>query len=156
MINMPKSDQTHSTIKTSSSFDFNKSKAVDAQDFIQKKRWPNGPICPRCGEQKRIYKMPGGYFRCNPDLKVFTVRTGTILERSKVDLNKWIKALDFIASNEKKTSSVELSNHIGVTQKTGWLILKKLRNADKKDILELERITGVSFEKRNCNNSEQK
>jgi len=95
-----------------------------ARIYLEKRRWPDGPVCPHCGEDKRIYERGNGYYKCNADLRVFTVRTGTIFERSKVGLHKWVYAMYLF---DHGISSAQLSKQIGVTQKTAWLMLQRLR-----------------------------
>ena len=105
-----------------------------ARAYFEARRWPAGAVCPACGEQQRIYHKGGGFYRCNACVKrsgafVFTVRTGTILERSKVQLHKWIYAMYLLASARNRVSSVEMAKQIGVTQKTAWFMLQRLREA---------------------------
>ena len=77
---------------------------------------------PRTG--KRI-----GYYRCHDCAGEFTVRTGTIFERSHVPLNKWVYAMYLVVTARKGVSSLQLSKEIGVTQKTAWFMLGRLREA---------------------------
>lgn len=100
-----------------------------ARLYFEAARWPNGPVCPACGEAKRIYHKGGGLYRCNADLLVFTVRTGTIFEKSKVPLNKWLYAMYLLVTAMKGISSLQLAKQIGVTQKTAWFMLQRLREA---------------------------
>jgi len=113
-----------------------------ARVYFEGQRWPDGPCCPACGEAVRIWSNPkrSGFYRCNADLLVFTVRTGTIFERSKVPLNKWLYAMYLLVTARKGISSVQLHAEIGVTQKTAWFMLQRLREACGNDPSEL---TGV-------------
>ena len=79
----------------------------------------------------------GGFYRCNQCKEDFTVRTGTIFERSHVPLHKWIYAMYLVVTARKGISSMQLAKEIGVTQKTAWFILGRLREAcgDKLDKL---------------------
>lgn len=99
--------------------------AEGAQAYLEARRWPNGAACPVCDEAKRIYAKRGGFYRCNACLTEFTVRTGTIFEKSKVPLNKWLHAMYLLATAKERVSSVQLAMQIGVTQKTAWLMLKR-------------------------------
>jgi transposase-like protein len=103
--------------------------AESARLYFEAKRWPDGPVCPACGETTRIYAKGGGCYRCNADLSVFTVRTGTIFERSKVPLHKWLYAMYLLVTARKGISSLQLAKQIGVSQPTAWFVLMRLREA---------------------------
>ena len=64
-----------------------------ARVYFEARRWPDGATCPACGEAMRIGTRKGGFYRCNACLLDFTIRTGTIFERSKVPLHKWLYAM---------------------------------------------------------------
>ena len=64
-----------------------------ARAYFEAKRWPDGATCPACGEAERIGTRKGGFYRCNACLLDFTIRTGTIFERCKVPLNKWLYSM---------------------------------------------------------------
>lgn len=103
--------------------------AESARAYLEAQRWPNGVICPACSEAKRIGTRKGGFYRCNACLLDFTVRTGTIFERAKVPLHKWIYAMYLLVTSRKGISSMQLAKQIGVTQKTAWHMLHRLREA---------------------------
>lgn len=87
---------------------------------------------------------PHGYYRCNACNKfTFTVRTGTIFERSHVPLHKWIYAMYLVVTARKGISSLQLAKEIGVTQKSAWFMLHRLREACGKDIDKLRGIVEV-------------
>lgn len=100
-----------------------------ARLYFEAARWPDGAVCPACGEAKRIGTRKGGFYRCNACLSDFTIRTGTIFERSKVPLHKWIYAMYLLVTSRKGISSLQLHSQIGVTQKTAWFMLQRLREA---------------------------
>jgi transposase-like protein len=108
-----------------------------ARVYLESRLWPNGVRCPVCGLGERITTRKGGYYRCNQCKEDFTVRTGTIFERSHVPLHKWIYAMYLLVTARKGISSMQLAKEIGVTQKTAWFILGRLREAcgDKLDKL---------------------
>ena len=108
-----------------------------ARAYFEARRWPDGATCPACGEAERIGTRKGGYYRCNACLLDFTVRTGTIFERSKVPLHKWLYAMYLLVTARKGISSVQLHAQIGVTQKTAWFMLQRLREACGNDPTEL-------------------
>lgn len=127
-----------STISTFELFEMFPS-AESARVYFEGQRWPDGPVCPSCGESKRIWrdeKRPG-YYRCNADLLIFTVRTGTIFERSKIPLHKWLYAMYLLVTARKGISSLQLAKQIGVTQKSAWFMIQRLREACGNDPTEL-------------------
>jgi transposase-like protein len=103
--------------------------AGSARGYFEAKRWPDGAVCPACSEAERIYAKRDGFYRCNACLSEFTVRTGTIFERSKVPLHKWLYAMYLLVTSRKGISSLQLAKQIGVTQKTAWFVLQRLREA---------------------------
>lgn len=108
-----------------------------ARVYLESRLWPNGVRCPHCGLGERITTRKGGFYRCNQCQEDFTVRTGTIFERSHVPLHKWIYAMYLVVTARKGISSMQLAKEIGVTQKTAWFMLGRLREAcgDKLDKL---------------------
>jgi transposase-like protein len=114
-----------------------------ARVYFEARRWPDGATCPACGEAKRIGVRKGGFYRCNACLLDFTIRTGTIFERSKVPLHKWLYAMYLLVTARKGISSVQLHAQIGVTQKTAWFMLQRLREACGNDPTELAGIVEI-------------
>jgi transposase-like protein len=101
-----------------------------ARAYLESRLWPEGPKCPTCHTAENLTaRKRAGYFRCNPCQLDFTVRTGTIFERSHVPLNKWVYAMYLLVTARKGISSLQLAKEIGVTQKTAWFILGRLREA---------------------------
>jgi len=111
-----------------------------AREYFESRRWPSGVTCPFCGSTTNITTRKGGYYRCNNCVQDFTVRTGTIFERSHVPLHKWINAMYQILTARKGVSSLQLSKEIGVTQKTAWFVLQRIREACGND---LSTLTGI-------------
>ena len=103
--------------------------AEAARVYMESKRWPDGAVCPGCNEPKRITTRKGGYYRCNACKTDFTVRTGTIFERSHIPLHKWVYAMYLLVTARKGISSLQLAKQIGVTQKSAWFMLQRLREA---------------------------
>lgn len=114
-----------------------------ARVYFEAKRWPDGAVCPACNEVKRIGTRKGGFYRCNACLNDFTVRTATIFERSKVPLNKWLYAMYLLVTARKGISSLQLAKQIGVTQKTAWFVLQRLREACGNDPTQLAGIVEI-------------
>ncbi|HEV2301824.1 MAG TPA: IS1595 family transposase [Stellaceae bacterium] len=100
-----------------------------ARVYLESRLWPNGVRCPHCGLAERITVRKGGFYRCNQCREDFTVRTGTIFERSHVPLHKWVYAMYLVVTARKGISSMQLAKEIGVTQKTAWFMLGRLREA---------------------------
>ena len=100
-----------------------------ARSYMEAQRWPDGPVCPHCKEAKRIHARKGGYYRCNACREDFTVRTGTVMERSHIPLQKWLYAMYMLVTSRKGISSVELHTKLAITQKSAWFMLHRLREA---------------------------
>ena len=104
-----------------------------ARLFLEEKRWNGSPHCPRCACSENQYKQKrkgkAGYYLCYHCKLVYTVRTGTIFERSHVPLNKWLYVVYLVVTARKGISSLQLSKEIGVTQSTAWFMLQRIRKA---------------------------
>src|SRR5207248_6331423 len=85
-----------------------------ARAYLEARLWPNGVRCPVCGLGERITTRKGGFYRCNQCKEDFTVRTGTIFERSHVPLHKWIYAMYLVVTARKGISSLQLAKEIGI------------------------------------------
>lgn len=105
------------------------SDAESARLYLEARLWPNGARCPVCGLSERITARKGGYYRCNQCKEDFTVRTATIFERSHVPLHKWVYAMYLLVTARKGISSLQLAKEIGITQKSAWFVLHRLREA---------------------------
>jgi transposase-like protein len=114
-----------------------------ARVYLEGRLWPNGPRCPVCGMGDRITVRAGGYYRCNQCKEDFTVRTGTIFERSHVPLHKWIYAMYLLVTARKGISSMQLAKEVGITQKSAWFVLHRLREACGPDIEKLQGIVEI-------------
>jgi transposase-like protein len=112
-----------------------------ARVYLEGRLWPNGPRCPVCGTGDRITVRKRGFYRCNQCKEDFTVRTGTIFERSHVPLHKWVYAMYLVVTARKGVSSMQLAKEIGVTQKTAWFVLGRLREACGGD--DLPKLQGI-------------
>jgi len=100
-----------------------------ARVYLESRLWPNGPRCPQCAGSV-LTARPNGFYRCNPCGKyTFSVREGTIFGRSKIPLHKWIYAMYLVVTSRKGISSMQLAKEIGVTQKSAWFMLQRLREA---------------------------
>jgi transposase-like protein len=110
--------------------------AYAAREHLEKQRWPEGANCPHCGnaDDKTITKLEGdshraGLYQCKECRKQFTVTVGTVFERSKVPLNKWLLATFLLSSSKKGMSAHQLHRMIGVTYKTAWFMFHRIREA---------------------------
>lgn len=99
-----------------------------ARLYLESRLWPDGVTCPTCRKGERITTRKGGYYRCNACQLDFTVRTGTIFERSHVELHKWLAAL-YLFATEPQITMARLSDAVDVTMKTAWLMLQRIRVA---------------------------
>ncbi len=116
-----------------------------ARTYLEGRLWPQGPVCPQCGNRELI-RRPKGFYRCNPCGKyTFSVREGTIFGRSKIPLHKWIYAMYLLVTARKGISSMQLAKEIGITQKSAWFMLQRLREAcgNDDDISKLRGIVEV-------------
>jgi transposase-like protein len=100
-----------------------------ARLYLEGRLWPNGVKCPTCGAGDCVVARAEGYYRCNPCSELFTVRTGTIFERSHVPLHKWLYSMYLLVTSRKGISSMQLAKEIGITQKSAWFVLGRLREA---------------------------
>src|ERR1700730_12680746 len=107
-----------------------------AYAYVEARIWPNGPICPHCGnaDPSRMKLFAGksprlGVRQCNDCRKPFTVKIGTIFESSHVPLRIWLQAIHMICSSKKGISSNQLHRTFGVTLKTAWFMSHRLREA---------------------------
>ena len=117
--------------------------AETARIYMEKRLWPNGPTCPCCGLGERITTRKDGFYRCNQCQEDFTVRTGTIFERSHVPLHKWLYAMYLLVTARKGISSMQLAKEIGITQKSAWFVLHRIREACGQDLKKLQGIVEV-------------
>src|SRR5208283_5072723 len=109
-----------------------------ARKYLERRLWPGGATCPECGKSERITSRKGDFYRCNACKLDFTVRTGTIFERSHVPLHKWLYAMYLLVTARKGISSLQLAKEIGITQKSAWFVLHRLREACNDDTSKLK------------------
>jgi transposase-like protein len=107
---------------------------IKAIEHIEADRWPNGVTCPLCGcdnVRKMAGKSQAGMFLCNDCRGKFTVRTGTVFERSHIPLHKWLLATHLMASSKKGISAHQLHRMLGITYKSAWFMAHRIREAIK-------------------------
>ncbi len=104
-----------------------------AREHLESLLWPLGPVCPRCGVSgARTTKLNGkstrpGVHKCKDCRKPFTVTIGTVMERSKVPLCKWVLAAQLMASSKKGMSAKQLERMLGTNYETAWFLFHRLR-----------------------------
>ncbi|MDF2444801.1 MAG: transposase [Moraxellaceae bacterium] len=104
--------------------------ADSARVYLEKRRWNGKPVCPHCEKAQRVQvRQVTGFYRCLACKKDFTVRTGTIFERSHVPLNLWLYAMYLMVTARKGISSLQLSKELGITQKSAWFVQQRIREA---------------------------
>ena len=105
-----------------------------AYEYVEALLWPNGPVCPHCGETERISKMKGkstriGAYKCYACRKPMTVKIGTIFEDSHVPMHMWLQAFHLMCSSKKGCSANQLARTLGVHIRTGWHLGHRIREA---------------------------
>jgi len=100
-----------------------------ATEFVAKLRWPNGPFCPECGSVEHSYLSTRRVWKCKACKKQYSVKKGTIFEDSPIGLDKWLAAIWMVANCRNGVSSHEMGRNIGVTQKSAWFMLQRIRLA---------------------------
>ena len=103
-----------------------------ATAHIEASRWNGEPSCPHCGSlavRKMGGKTQAGMFLCNDCRDKFTVRTGTVMERSHVPLHKWLLAMHLLSASKKGMSAKQIERMLGVTYRTAWFLCHRIREA---------------------------
>ncbi len=98
-------------------------------DAVAQLRWPNGPICPKCGHGEHYYLATQRRWKCKKCSKQFSVKVGSIFEDSPISLDKWLVALWMLVNCKNGISSYEVARDLGITQKSAWFVLHRLRLA---------------------------
>ena len=100
-----------------------------AIDHFRSIRWKNGAFCPYCGVIRVYHFSDNRTHKCGDCRQRFSIKVGTIFEDTKIPLRKWFAAIWMITSHKKGIASTQLARDIGVTQKTAWFMLHRLRHA---------------------------
>jgi transposase-like protein len=108
--------------------------ADKAREHLEALHWPEGPICPKCGECENVTRLKGkstrpGVVMCNSCRKPFTVTVGTVFERSKIGLHKWLLGFRLMAGSKKGISAHQLHRSLGITYKSAWFMAHRIREA---------------------------
>jgi transposase-like protein len=110
-----------------------------ARRHIEATRWPDGPVCPFCGSIGETVRplngasMGDGWYYCGECKGKFTVRVGTVYERSHIPLHKWLLAFRLMASSKKGISAHQLHRTLNVTYKSAWFLAHRIREAMRAD-----------------------
>lgn len=107
-----------------------------AVDHLTAIRWADGKFCPLCGnaDEKRIGTLTGtNTHKCYACRKRFSIKVGTIFQDTKLPLRTWFAAIWMITNHPKGIASTTLANDLGITQKTAWFVLHRLRHAARTD-----------------------
>lgn len=123
-----------------------------AREFFEKQRWPDGTVCPHCGIVGESYRLKAkegskspvrpGVWKCKGCRKQFTVTKGTIFEDSHIPLNTWLLTIHLLCSSKKGVSAHQIHRMLGVTYKSAWFMVHRLRYASTQDPL-AEQLTGI-------------
>jgi transposase-like protein len=97
--------------------------------FLAGLRWPDGVTCPICGSGRNSFLKTRRIWKCKDCQKQFSVKLGTIFEDSPIGLDKWLPAIWLLVNAKNGISSYELHRALGVTQKTAWFMLHRIRLA---------------------------
>ncbi len=105
-----------------------------AREHLESLLWPNGPVCPHCGVIGNAVALNGkstrpGVYKCRDCRSPFSVTVGTVFERSKIPLTKWLLATHLLVSSKKGVSSHQIHRTLGVTYKTAWFMTHRIREA---------------------------
>ncbi len=99
-------------------------------DYAKNLRWGAGDVtCPRCGSDKNSFVQTRKLWHCKGCKKQFTVKVGTVMEDSPIGLDKWMAAMWMLANCKNGVSSYEISRALGITQKSAWFLLHRIRVA---------------------------
>ena len=97
--------------------------------FVAQLRWPDGPICPRCESPAYSFLSTRRIWKCLDCKKQYSVKLGSIFEDSPLGLDKWLAAMWLIANSKNGVSSHEMGRSLGITQKSAWFLLHRIRLA---------------------------
>lgn len=109
-----------------------------AREWLEARVWPEGPICPHCGIVDQATLMKGkshraGLYQCNACREPFSVTIGTLYERSKIPLHKWLAVTHLMMASKKGMSALQISRMIGLSYKTTWFLCHRIRESLRAD-----------------------
>lgn len=111
------------------------SKPENCVNYLVSKRWPNGVVCPTCGSKRVAYNESRHIWQCGSHhpRRQFSVKVGTIFEDSPIALDRWLMAVWMLTNCKNGISSYEIARGLGVTQKTAWFMMHRIRLALQDD-----------------------
>jgi transposase-like protein len=98
-------------------------------EFMAMIRWPEGVTCPHCSATRNSFNAKRRYWQCKDCRKQFTIKTGSVMEDSPISLDKWLPAIWMIVNAKNGVSSYEIHRALGITQKSAWFLLHRIRLA---------------------------
>lgn len=123
-----------------------------AREYLEAKRWPNGPVCPHCGVENQATKLEPqagkktharkGVWKCRACKRQFSVTVSTIFEDSHIPLNKWLYAFHLLCAGKKGMSAHQLHLALGITYKSAWFMARRIRYAMTREPLS-SKLTGI-------------
>lgn len=124
-----------------------------AREFLEKLRWPDGPVCPHCGQIDNAYRLEPkpskknthvrkGVWKCGGCREQFTVTVGTIFEDSHIPLSKWLLAYHLLCASKKGMSAHQLHRMLKVTYRSAWFMAHRIRYTMTQEPLS-SKLTGV-------------
>ena len=124
-----------------------------AREYFEKLRWPNGPVCPHCGnaDQVRVYKVTpnlekkirAGLYKCAECLQGFTVTVGTVCEDSHIPLNKWLIGFYTMCASKTQMSALQLQRQLEIgSYRSAWFMCHRIRFA-LQDIMPADKLDGT-------------
>jgi transposase-like protein len=124
-----------------------------AREFIEKLRWPDGPVCPHCGQIDNAYRLEPkpskkgthvrkGVWKCGGCREQFTVTVGTIFEDSHIPLSKWLLAYHLLCASKKGMSAHQLHRMLKVTYRSAWFMAHRIRYTMSQEPLS-SKLTGI-------------
>lgn len=130
--------------------DLNRMTEDEARKYIEAIRWPNGPVCPHCGNIEGNYPLRGkttrpGLWKCSVPAcrKQFSVTVGTIFERSHIPLSDWVYAFSRMVASKKGISTHQLHREIGITYKSAWFMCHRIRHTLKVNFTKARKLSGI-------------
>jgi len=107
----------------------------EARRYIEQIRWPNGPVCPHCGNTEKVYSINGksarpGLYACGACRKQFTVMVGTVMSASHLSCKQWLVAFHLMVSSKKGVSALQLKRELGMSSyESAWFLAHRIRAA---------------------------
>ena len=112
----------------------------DCRAYLEQIRWPNGPVCPKCGATTEPYRITRktktknkvqSLYKCRACKRQYTVTIGTIFEGSKIPLRKWFAAIYTMCAFKRGVSAYQIHIQARITYKSAWYICNRIREAMK-------------------------